>query len=73
MSDKLHLWLRNGGGMGERICKKDWTDTPLGPFENWPKSLRNILTVVIETRLPAVTCWGSELTMIYNDACSPLL
>lgn len=73
MGNNLQTWLDNGGKMGKLICEKNWMDTPLGPVEDWPNSLRNILPIVMETRVPALICWGSELSMIYNDAYQRLL
>ena len=33
-------FLPGGGEMGERIRSFNWSDTPVGPIESWPESLR---------------------------------
>src|SRR6266481_9162677 len=33
-------WLVGGGEMGRLIRSMDWTQTPLGPIDSWPQSLR---------------------------------
>src|SRR5690625_4319081 len=73
MADHLHSWIENGGVMGKRIYEKDWTQHPLGAIEDWPDALRNTIPMVVETKFPALICWGDELVMIYNDAYSRLV
>jgi len=33
-------WLTGGGEMGERTRAFDWSQTPVGPVEDWPQSLK---------------------------------
>src|SRR5699024_12047972 len=73
MADHLHSWIENGGVMGKRIYEKDWAQNPLGAIDDWPDALLNTIPMVVETRFPALICWGDELAMIYNDAYSRLL
>ncbi|MFP4143763.1 MAG: PAS domain S-box protein [Phycisphaeraceae bacterium] len=71
-SDDTHP-LPGGGGMGDRIRSFDWSKTPLGPIARWPQPLRSIVNLAIETRFPSLVAWGTELTVLYNDAYRPLL
>ncbi|WRT68535.1 uncharacterized protein IL334_005512 [Kwoniella shivajii] len=48
----------------------DWDQTPLGPREHWPKSLKTIVSVVFGYLTPAAIFWGEECTLIYNEAYS---
>ena len=66
-------WLVGGGEMGERIRAHDWARTPLGPVESWPHSLRSALSICLGSRFPIVLYWGSELTVLYNDAYAEIL
>lgn len=59
--------------MGERMRAHDWSMTPLGPPETWPRSLQTLVTMILESRLPAILAWGPDLICIYNDAYRPLL
>ncbi|AFZ67091.1 PAS domain S-box [Deinococcus peraridilitoris DSM 19664] len=45
----------------------DWAQTPLGPVEHWPQSLRTIVSVVLASPSPLIVLWGKELVQLYND------
>lgn len=66
-------FMAGGGEMGAFIRSKDWTKTPLGPFEEWPQSLRTSLSIVLHSKFPMFLWWGNELTCFYNDAYRPSL
>lgn len=59
--------------MAENIRRKDWSETALGPLEEWSDDLRRAVATVLEVGFPAVLFWGKELTAIHNDAYRPLL
>jgi PAS domain S-box-containing protein len=61
-------FLAGGGEVGAMIRTKDWSQTPLGPIEAWPDSLRMILSVALKNRLPMSLWWGRDLIHLYNDA-----
>lgn len=51
-----------------RLCReKAWSDTPLGPIEAWPASLRSTASLVVASPVPMIVLWGPELVQIYND------
>src|SRR3954447_11135032 len=58
--------------MARRMRAFDWAQTPLGPVENWPQSLRSALSICTESRFPIAIYWGRKLTLLYNDAWSPI-
>ena len=60
-----------GGEMGELIRNKDWSHTSIGCPDQWPQSLRNMLNVILHSRLPMFIWWGPELICFYNDAYRP--
>ncbi len=62
-----------GGEMGALMRSTDWSKTRLGPIENWPKSLRTMLGVILHSRFPMLVWWGPELLHLYNDAYRPIL
>jgi PAS domain S-box-containing protein len=51
----------------------DWTQTPLGPVETWPQSLQTTVSLCLESPSPIVIWWGDHWTLLYNDACKPIL
>ena len=59
--------------MEQRIRAFDWAKTPLGPIERWPQSLRTVVNILLSSRYAMWMAWGSELTMLYNDAYGPTL
>jgi signal transduction histidine kinase/CheY-like chemotaxis protein len=66
-------WLAGGGEMGSLIRARDWTETPLGPPQRWPQSLRSAVSILLPSRAQICLFWGPELVAIYNDAYRPVL
>ncbi|KAL7409075.1 hypothetical protein BDY24DRAFT_404537 [Mrakia frigida] len=46
----------------------DWSKTELGSRSGWPGSLRTAISILMKTPNEAVIWWGSQRTVIYNDA-----
>ncbi|AWN43593.1 hybrid sensor histidine kinase/response regulator [Methylobacterium durans] len=59
--------------IGASINAFDWSDTPLGPRENWPASLTSIYEVMVASPFAMCASWGPDLTMIYNEAYTDFL
>ena len=66
-------WLAGGGELGRMIGERDWSQTPLGPLENWPQSLRTSASICVASRFPIVLYWGPEYVVLYNDAYRTIL
>ena len=58
-----------GGGMGWRIRAFDWSRHPLGYIEQWPRSLRTAVGIVLAAPHPMWLGWGPEFFFFCNDAC----
>ena len=65
--------LADGGAMGAQMRTLDWSQTPLGPVQTWPQSLRTAVSICLNSRFPILIWWGQELIMLYNDAYRPIL
>jgi signal transduction histidine kinase len=65
--------LEAPGEMSALVRGFDWSQTPLGPIEAWPISLRTTVGIVLHSRQPMFLWWGPELIQIYNDAYRPSL
>ena len=48
--------------------KVKWDSTPLGPMESWSPEFRQAVNLLMNNPHPAALFWGSDLTMIYNEA-----
>lgn len=53
--------------LARRIRAYDWHQTSLGPMEEWPKSLRTAVGIMLTARQPIWIGWGRELIYLYND------
>ena len=60
--------LRDAGDVGRDLLAVDWGETPLGPPEQWPRSLSTIVQVMVTSRFSMWMAWGPELTFFCNDA-----
>ncbi len=65
--------LSGGGEMGALMRSIDWSQTPLGPVDSWPQSLRTTLGILLTSRAPIFLWWGPHLIQFYNDAYRPIL
>src|SRR4051794_23059691 len=60
--------LAGGGDVGRDLLAVDWSATPLGQPEAWPRSLASIVGVLLTSRFSMWLAWGPELTFFCNDA-----
>ncbi len=65
-------FLEEGGQTGREILAHPWADTPLGPPETWPVSLRTILATMLNCPAAMFLAWGPEGTTFFNDAYRPV-
>jgi PAS domain S-box-containing protein len=65
--------LRNGGEMGQRMLAFDWSAHPLGPPDDWPKSLQITIRIMLGSRYAMWMGWGREFYFFCNDAYLPTL
>src|SRR5262245_47817258 len=66
-------FLYGGAELIERSRAREWSCTALGPFENWPLSLKTALKIALNTRYPIWMGWGPDLVFFYNTAYIPLI
>ncbi|HET7621421.1 MAG TPA: PAS domain S-box protein [Gemmatimonadaceae bacterium] len=65
--------LVGGGEMGALTRAFDWSKTPVGPVEQWPRTLLTAVQIILDSRFPMFLWWGPELIQFYNDAYRPSL
>ena len=71
-TDPLYFLPQNGE-MAALIRQKDWSQTPVGPPQNWPQSLRTTIGTMLACPFPMFLWWGPGLIQFYNDAYLPIL
>ena len=67
MGKNIPDFLSGGGEMGERIRNYNWSETPLGPPEQWQQSLKTCVRIMLTSSQPIWIGWGKELIKLYND------
>lgn len=66
-------FLSGGGSTGALMRERDWSESPLGPPDTWPQSLRSIVNLLLNSQFPMFVAWGPELGFLYNDAYSVIM
>ncbi len=67
-------WSFPGAGkMAARMRAFDWSTSKLGSPEYWSDSLWLAVRVCLTSHVPIVMWWGSERTVLYNDAFAQFL
>ncbi len=65
-------WPEGGGEMGARIRVHDWSRTSLGSKDEWPKTLKTAIDLMLRSPVAMTISWGSEGVSLYNDAFIPI-
>lgn len=66
-------FLASDGEMAALMRAHDWSTSPAGPVEQWPQSLRTLVSICLASRHPIEIWWGPEYARFYNDAYRPIL
>ena len=64
-------FLKGSGEMARRMREFDWSAHPLGQPENWPRSLRTVIQIMLNSRYAMWLGWGPDLIFFCNDAYLP--
>ena len=72
LDDSDAEFLSGGGIMGALMRAHDWSESPLGPPETWPQSLRTVVSLLLNSKFPMFIAWGPELAFLYNDGYLPI-
>jgi PAS domain-containing protein len=51
----------------------DWNESPLGPPQGWPQSLRSVVSLLLRSKFPMFVAWGPSLGFLYNDPYAEIL
>lgn len=58
--------------MGALMRERDWSNSPAGSPDDWPQSLRSVISLMLNSRYPMFIAWGPELAFLYNDGYRPI-
>lgn len=67
-----YAFLNGGGEMGARMRAHDWSTSPLGQPETWPRTLRTLVRLMLNAKQPMFIAWGADLAFLYNDDYVPI-
>jgi hypothetical protein len=70
---RSYTLITGSSEMAGRIRKHDWSQTPLGPIEEWSETLLATTNLMLHSPFPTILSWGSEMVFLYNDAAIPTL
>lgn len=65
--------FEHGGQMGYLIRSHDWSQTSLGPIEQWSQILSSTVSIMLASSFPIILYWGDDLTILYNDSYISLI
>lgn len=60
-------WL-GSSEMARRVRAFNWSETPLGPIDAWPRPLTCTVALCLRSPFRMALYWGPDLICIYNDA-----
>jgi len=61
------------GEVAALMRDNDWRNSPLGPPEGWPQSLRSVASLLLRSKFPMFVAWGPSLGFLYNDPYAEIL
>ncbi|WP_295767460.1 PAS domain-containing protein [uncultured Mucilaginibacter sp.] len=71
MSDST-IFLHGGGQTGKLLRSTDWSNHPLGMPDAWPESLKQAISISLNSGFPIAIYWGPQYILLYNDAYSSI-
>jgi len=55
------------------LSTNDWSASPLGHPQIWPRELHTIVDLLIGSKFPMFVAWGPKLGFLYNDAYAAIM
>jgi len=68
LSARIEHLIAGQSEMAARIRSYNWSQSPLGPIENWSETLLATANLMLHSPFPTVLAWGPEMVFLYNDA-----
>ena len=67
-ADPMDAIFADAGSLRTFYETADWVAAGVGPAESWSPTLRSAVDLMLHTRFPMTLMWGSQFTMLYNEA-----
>src|SRR6476646_4279844 len=67
------LFIEGDGEMANLISSYDWSTSPLGSQQYWPRNLVSTVDLLLNSAFPMFLFWGDQQICFYNDAFRPAL
>jgi PAS domain S-box-containing protein len=68
LTARLNTLITGQSEMAARIRAYKWSQTPLGPIEDWSETLLATVNLMLHSPFPTILSWGPEMVFLYNDA-----
>jgi PAS domain S-box-containing protein len=68
LTARLNHLIAGQSEMAGRIRAYNWSQTPLGPIEDWSETLLATANLMLHSPFPTIFSWGPEMVVLYNDA-----
>ncbi|QWW69968.1 PAS domain S-box protein [Rhizobium sp. WYJ-E13] len=59
--------------MAGLLSATDWSQTSLGPMDQWPNCLKSAVDIMLPAQAEIVLFWGRDFVALYNDAYAPTI
>ncbi len=69
----LERILPGSKSVAQLMAVRDWSQTRLGPRENWPQSLQTAIALCLDSEGMLSIFWSKDLLFLYNDSWAPLI
>ena len=66
-------WPAASGEVATLLRAADWSSTPAGPSQAWPRSLKTVVELMLPAAAEMVLFWGPDYLAFYNDAYAPTI
>ena len=73
LTARTETLIAGNSELAGRIRVHNWSETPLGPIEEWSETLLASINLMLHSPFPTILSWGPEMVFLYNDAAIPTL
>jgi PAS domain S-box-containing protein len=68
LTTRVNHLITGQSEMAARIRSYNWSQTPLGPIEDWSETLLATTNLMLHSPFPTILSWGPEMVFLYNDS-----
>src|ERR1700691_3769061 len=68
LTPRIKTLIAGNSELAARIRAHKWSESPLGPIEEWSETLLATVNLMLHSPFPTILAWGPEMVFLYNDA-----